>query len=189
MTPIRPVHPARYRVYQFFAALRAYLPAWTGGYRGPLAPADEAMARSILTTPAQHALFTRMPPNDRRHALAVARTLQRAGHSNPALLQAALLHDAAKSLGQSIPHRVLIVLLQAFGPGLLRRLAGAAGADHLPWWQRPFAVHAHHPALGAAWAREAGCHPQAVGLIARHEEKTADTDPLLAALRWADNLN
>jgi hypothetical protein len=55
-------------------------------------------------------------------------------------------------------------------------------------------VHAHHPAIGAAWAEEAGCEPLAVRLIARHQEALAsepigEVEKLLAALQWADDLN
>ena len=172
---------AAYRAYQFFVALKACLPG-----RG-LSPADENLVNTILLTPAQYALFNRMPPNDRRHALAVTRTLQQAGHTNFALLQAALLHDVGKSLGQPILHRVLIVLLAAFWPALLQKLSHPHRTHR---WLRPFVIHAQHPQLGADWARNAGCDDIAISLIARHEERigTAD-DNLLAALQWADDLN
>ena len=70
---------------------------------------DEALIASILKTTAQRQLFARMPPNDRQHALAVVRALQQASHGGSVLLQAALLHDVAKSLGMPIFHRVAIV--------------------------------------------------------------------------------
>lgn len=199
MTP-RQVHPALYRAYQFFVALKAGLPAWAGGGRGPLTAQEQALVKAILPTPAQQALFTRMPPNDQRHALAVVRTLRQAGHHHPALMQAALLHDAAKSLGQPIIHRVLIVLFNAFWPAALARLTGQSTKHSAPVtvqsvgrWRRPFVVHAQHPAIGGAWAKEAGCDPLAVQLIIKHQDEPVDTlteeQKLLAALRWADNLN
>jgi hypothetical protein len=172
-----------YRAAQFFAALRAHLPTWAGGVGSRLSDNEAALVATILPTAPQQALFARMPPNDRRHALAVLRTLQQAGHDHPALMQAALLHDVAKSLGQPLPHRVLIVLLRAFWPGALRRLAGDS------WWRRPFAVHALHPAIGAEWAAAAGCEPLAVDLIARHDMPAGPEEKLLAALQWADDLN
>ncbi len=187
-----------YRAYQFFIALRAYLPGWAGGLRGDLPAADARLVTTILPAPAQQRLFERMSPNDRRHGIAVARTLQQAGHHQPALLQAALLHDVAKCLGQPLPHRVLIVLLEAFWPAGLARLSARSfqddDLDHIAGWRRPFVVHAHHPALGAAWAAEAECHPVAVRLIARHQDGLDDEDSteearLLAALQRADNLN
>ena len=79
MTAPKVTHPALYRSYQFFIALRAYLPRWAGGVRDKLAPGDEALIASILKTTAQRQLFARMPPNDRQHALAVVRALQQAG--------------------------------------------------------------------------------------------------------------
>ncbi len=192
MMPAKAVHPARYRANQFFAALRAGLPRWAGGVRDGLTPDDAAWVASILTTPAQQQLFTRMPPNDRRHALAVARALQQAGYTDPALLQAALLHDVGKSLGQPIFHRVLIVLLKAFWPSVLNRLAQDTtqwlALEEISRWRRPFVIHAHHPAIGAGWAKNAGCEAGAVHLIAAHE-KTTGADERLAALQRADNVN
>ncbi|MCG3211029.1 MAG: hypothetical protein FOGNACKC_04666 [Anaerolineae bacterium] len=192
------MHPALYRSYQFFAAVKASLPR-------QLSPADTALMRAVLPAPAQQELFNRMPPNDRRHAIAVARTLQQAGHTEPALLQAALLHDVAKSIGQPILHRVAIVLFEAFWPAALRALSDWQQNDAAPsfadsqirgivWWRRPFVVHAHHPAIGAAWAKRAGCDSLAVTLILNHQQKPAAApatavEKLQAALYQADNLN
>jgi len=182
------MHPALYRSYQFFAAVKASLPR-------QLSPADAALVQSVLPTAAQQQLFACMPSNDQRHAVAVARMLQQAGHTHPALLQAALLHDVAKSIGQPILHRVAIVLLAAFWPALLARLAATeAHVLAVAWWRRPFVVHAHHPSIGAEWAGQANCLPLAVSLILRHQDKLAGppatpADELLAALQWADNLN
>ncbi|MCK6628317.1 MAG: hypothetical protein L6R45_24465 [Anaerolineae bacterium] len=203
--------PALYRAFQFFAALKASLPGWAGG---GLSHTDRLLVNTILTTPAQRRLFARMSPNDQRHALAVGRTLQQAGYQQPALLQAGLLHDVAKSLGQPIPYRVAIVLLKAFWPGLLERISKSANqprnAANGEWRMangessftlhpssfilHPFIIHAHHPAIGAAWAAETGCEPLAVKLIARHQETltgqpASEEEKLLAALQWADNLN
>lgn len=186
---------ALYRAVQFFAALKAYLPGWAGG---GLTAVDEALVAAILTTPAQRRLFARMSPNDQRHAVAVACTLRRAGYDHPALLQAALLHDVAKSMGQPIIHRVLIVLLKACWPSALQRLGQPSSLvnnpSSFPIWRRPFIIHAHHPAIGAAWAEEVGCEPLTVQLIARHQdtlsnEPVAEEEKLLAVLQWADNLN
>jgi len=190
MSGFQPSRPALYRVAQFLAAVKASLPAWAGGTSFPTSE-DLALIDSVLPAPSLQRLFYQMSPNDQRHALAVAHTLVQAGHSHPALLQAGLLHDAGKSLGQPIIHRVLIVLLEAFWPAALQRLSAAGPGG---WWRRPFVVHAEHAAIGAAWAREAGCDLLAVRLIARHQDKllagsSGDEDRLLAALRWADNLN
>ena len=204
MTSAKAMHSALYRVYQFFVALKAYLPLWAGGVSGQATVEDETWLRTILSTQAQQQLFARMAPNDQRHGLAVARTLQQAGHSQPALLQAALLHDVAKSLGQPILHRVLIVLLEAFWPAALSRLAGQVEGQEPQMsqveaqlrrrsWRRPFIVHAYHPLIGATWAEAAGCEAGAVTLIRQHQEKLgrrpAPEQDLLALLQWADSLN
>jgi hypothetical protein len=197
------MHPALYRVSQFFAAIKARLPAWAGGVTISLTAADQMLLASVMPTRSQQRLFARMPANDQRHAIAVARTLQEAGYSQPALLQAALLHDAGKSMGQPILHRVLIVLFEAFWPVALQRLSTPGSTesgihnsliDNVPFWRRPFVIHARHPAIGAAWAEAVDCEPVAIELIARHQDKltgqpTNETDELLAALQWADDLN
>lgn len=212
MTSPKMTHPALYRVNQFMAALKASLPPWVGGTRKGLTADDESLVTSILKTTPQQQLFTRMSPHDRRHAIAVARTLHQAGHRNPALLQAALLHDVAKSMGQPIIHRVLIVLLDVFWPEGLRWLSTTGESvsrqitghrssrfavihhSPIPWWRRPFVIHAQHPAIGAAWAAQAACEPLAVRLIARHQEElegepVGEEEKLLAALQRADDLN
>ncbi len=179
-----------YRSYQFFVALKA----WLFGLNN--ATDQASVINTILPLPAQTALFKRMSPNDQRHALAVAQTLRQAGYHNIALLQAALLHDVAKSLGQPIIYRVLIVLLEAIAPTVLAWLSFApdqANLAGISWWSRPFAIHAHHPTIGAAWAKAAQCEPLAIRLIIRHQEKLRaifnEEDHLLAVLQWADNLN
>ncbi len=129
MTAPKAIHPALYRAGQFFIALKAYLPAWAGGVQGKPSTEDEALVKSILSTPLQRQLFARMSPNDRRHAIAVARTLRQAGHNHLALIQAALLHDVGKSIGQPILHRVLIVLFEAFWPAALDRLSSTKAVN------------------------------------------------------------
>jgi hypothetical protein len=188
--------PALYRVYQFLLAVKANLPVWAGGVTPALAEAEARLLAQVLPTPAQQALFQGMPANDQRHALAVAHSLSRSGYQGQlALLQAALLHDVAKSMGQPLPHRVLIVLLTAFWPTALVRLATTeASLEQVPAWRRPFVIHARHPALGAAWARQAGCDPLAVRLIARHQAprptgSSQAEDRLLLALQVADDAN
>ena len=199
MTSSKTTHPARYRVYQFFIALKAGLPSWTGGVRGSLTAADEALVTSILATALQQRLFDRMPPNDQQHALAVVRTLQQAGYQQRVLMQAALLHDVGKSMGQPLIHRVLIVLFEAFWPSALSWLSGETtgrplSVEWASWWRRPFVIHAQHAQIGATWAEEAGCELAVVRLIARHQdilpvEPTEEEEKLLFTLQWADDLN
>ena len=70
------ISSALYRAYQFFVAVRANLPGWAGGDQGELAAEEQRLVALVLSTPAERALFARMTPNDQRHGLAVARTLQ-----------------------------------------------------------------------------------------------------------------
>ncbi len=172
----------RYRAAQFFSALFA-----------TISDDDLSLVDDILGhNPAALNLFRRMSTSDRRHAIAVAKTLLAAGHTDRQLLQAALLHDVAKSLGQPIVHRVLVVLLDKCCPALLKRLANAP--LDCARWRRPFVVSERHPQIGAAWAKEAGCAPSVVQLIARHQQKpvahpVSTAAKLHAALYAADNEN
>ena len=167
-----------YRVGQFFRALTARV-------------SEEEVKRAIcVLTPKAQALFRRQATQDQRHALAVYGALRQAGHTNPHLLAAALLHDAGKAAARLSPiHRSIIVLLGRFAPGLLAHLSQGESR----FWNRPFVVHARHPQIGARWADEAGCSPLTAALIRRHEEKQTavqtEQDRLLAVLQAVDDAN
>jgi len=174
---------ARYRAGQVVRALRARA--------NP--PGDAETAAALGWLPERAApLFLAMPANDRRHSLAVLHSLQAAGHADSALMQAALLHDAAKAgAGITLAHRVAFVLAEALFPGRLAAwAAGAAPPGDGP--RRPFWVLANHPRLGAEMAAEAGCDAGAVALIRHHQSPVTPDgmDPelarALAALRAAD---
>lgn len=162
-----------YRVRQFFGALTA----------GALNQRDRALVRQSLS-PAQRALFERMSPNDQQHAVAVVRTLIDAGWSDAELIQAALLHDAGKAAADiGLSYRVAVVLLRAFWPAGLNRLAATESG-----WRRPFHVHQRHPEIGAQLAAEAGSSGRVVELI-RHHQHPGDGETItreLAALKRAD---
>ena len=159
-----------YRARQFFSALTA-----------PLAKEDLCLAQQLLT-PAQWTLFRRMSPSDRRHGLAVCRTLQAQGPQPADLLVAALLHDVGKiSVPSTIGVRVAAVVLERCAPRRLER-EPASG------WMRPVAAYREHARRGAEWAARAGCSPTTVDLIHRHEAPAdPETDPLLARLQAADD--
>jgi hypothetical protein len=158
---------------------------------------DEIAEIESLLTPAQKALFERMERSDQRHSLDVYYTLRRAGHNDRELLQAALLHDAGKTVlagdkpisargplqRLTVWHRTLVVLLPGIAPGLLARLAVDGRG-----WKRPFAVHMQHAQASADLAAQAGSTPKVVALIRRHHEPEPD-DTRLALLRWADEQN
>jgi len=136
------------------------------------------------------ALFGAMPRHDRRHGVAVMRTLQQQGYSEPDLMAAALLHDAGKTAAPggrlTLPHRVLVVLLDALSPNLVAKI----GQDRPGSWRRPFFVQQHHAAIGAELAQRAGCSPSTVELIRSHEASRGRAEePLLAALQRADDMS
>jgi hypothetical protein len=74
----------RYRIWQLWRALT-----------GRLNTQEYVFAQRTLT-PAEHALFVRMPPYDQRHCMDVALVLGRLGVTDAAVLALALLHDIGK---------------------------------------------------------------------------------------------
>jgi predicted HD phosphohydrolase len=176
---------ALHRVDQFFRATFAQV-----------RPAEIDELRSILT-PEQMALFQRMNRIDQRHSLDVMNTLRRAGHHDGDLMQAALLHDAGKSVAEgglrpaargplqrlTVWHRTAVVLMQKNRPGWLARLA-ADGRG----WKRPFADHVHHAAISAELASQAGSTTEVVAAIRSHHESDSG-DQRAALLQWADEQN
>ena len=122
-----------------------------------------------------------MPVADRRHALDVVERLLARGHDDPDLLTAALLHDAGKGHRMRLWHRVAGVLLSAFAPGLLRRLADPDPAS----WRHPFHLFLHHARLSAKLAERDGASARAVALI-RGTPDPADAH-LSRALTEADD--
>ena len=126
-------------------------------------------------------LFATMPVADRRHALDVAERLVAAGHDDRDLLAAALLHDAAKGQRMRLVHRVSGVLLEAFAPRLLHRLAEPDPSS----WRHPFHLYLHHAPMSAALAERAGCSPRAAGFI--RGSASPDDERLLRAMKAADD--
>ncbi len=159
---------ALYRSRQFFGAVR---PRVDPSLR------DEAFR--VLREP-ERRLFETMTLRDQQHGLAVYRRLRRQEHEDPDLLVAALLHDVGKGR-IALWHRVAFVLLEAWAPGLLRRLGtpGEGGG-----WPACGGLHRclHHPELGAKLAQEAGSSDRVVALI-----RGDAPDEALAALWAADD--
>lgn len=157
-----------HRVAQFFGHLTARVD-----------PAEMEVASRLLPD-AVRPLFMAMPIADRRHALDVMGRLVVTGDTDPDLLTAALLHDAAKGHRMRLWHRVSGVLLEALAPRALSRLASPDEGS----WRYPFHLYLHHAALSADAVLAAGCSPRAAAFI------RGSTDPadavLAAALRRAD---
>ncbi|KPV49167.1 hypothetical protein SE17_34165 [Kouleothrix aurantiaca] len=163
-----------YRLRQFAAALAARLSA-----------ADRALLAQTLA-PAELALFMQMPRYDQRHCLDVCLTLRAAGHADPLLLRAALLHDCGKvdDDGRPLPlfYYGLFVVMQRLAPGLYRR-AARNGRGPLRW----FALHAAHDERSAAMAARAGSPPALVEILRDYGARRAT--PATLALGWADRQN
>ena len=168
--------------YRFRQGVRA-LGSW-------LRPVDDALAEQHLS-PALAALYRQMRRSERQHSLRVLHSLIAAGHTDPDLLVAALLHDVGKIRTHFfLPEKVLVVLVKAATPTLYRRW----GSGPARGWRRPFAVSVQHPAWGAEMVAAAGGSPLAVELIRRHADAldSADrthADRLLRALQGVDDLN
>lgn len=144
---------------------------------GRVSEAERAELASWLT-PRQLALFEAMHRADQRHGLDVVAHLRTAGHDDPELLVAALLHDCAKGPSVRLPHRVTWSLGERYGEGVLRAVAW------VPGFRDAFARLRHHADASARLALGAGCTERTAELI-RHQADPLDPDAG-AALRLAD---
>ncbi len=153
-------------------------------------PLDKGPAQEVLS-PELFRLFARMRRSEQHHALRVMRRLIAAGHTQPDLLIAALLHDCGKArhpLG--LAGRTLVVLTRA----MLPRRAARWGGGEPRGLRRPFVIAYQHPAWSAEDMAAAGASPLAAALARRHQEPYIKTprneeERLLALLQWADNLH
>jgi hypothetical protein len=147
---------------------------------GRVSPAERAALAAWLT-PAQLALFDGMHRADQRHGLDVVRALRAAGHDNPDVLLAGLLHDCAKGPSVGLWHRVAWSLGERYGRRV-RRLA-----ERLPGFADALHRLDGHAASSAEMALAVGCSPRVAELIAM---QSAATDSELGeALRLADEAN
>jgi hypothetical protein len=143
--------------------------------------ATERNALATWLTAAQVALFASMHRADQRHGLDVVADLRAAGHDDPELLLAGLLHDASKGPSVGIWHRVAWALGEHHG-AWIHRLAA-----HLPGFRAALERIREHPDRSAELALAAGSSARTADLI-RHQ--TAPVDPGAGeALRLADGRN
>ena len=163
---------------------------WRNVSARPLPTAAQAEIAAHLT-PAELALFQRFSSSDQWHSYRVLKTLQAAGHDQPDLWTAALLHDVGKTRAPlSVWERSWVVLGQMVCP----RKTAVWGQGQAVGWRRPFVVKAQHPAWGAEMAAAVGSRPLVVELIRRHQDNglvtaVTETDHLLCHLQWADDQN
>jgi hypothetical protein len=163
-----------YRLRQFFRALTAHLTI------------SERILLVQQLTDGELLLFERMSRHSQRHSLDVYHTLARAGHTDQALLKAALLHDCGKvdDDGKPIPlvYYGAFVLLKRFAPQTYDQ-AARDGQGLL----RPFTVHAAHERRSALLAQAVGSPPEVVAIL--HDYADGQHTPQTEALGWADGLN
>lgn len=149
---------------------------------------DDSPAQDILS-PAAFALYQQMPRADRKHHLRVLQTLLAGGHTHPALLRAALLHDVGKTRFRfALPQKVLVVLVKAFLPNKFRQWSQAAPKG----WRIPFVISGQHPSWSAEMGAAAGLDALTLELIQRHQTKLpsapqTEADRLLLLLQDADD--
>jgi hypothetical protein len=181
-----PVAQVCYRVRQFVGARLARVD-----------PVDRAaLLRAARVSPTLTALFERMPIAYQWHALNVARRLHAAGHTDPILLQAALLHDMGKwdpatNARVTLFVRSAIVLLGHMPGGgrLLRHLGSGpppARSLRYAWY-----LQINHPRLSATLAAQGGARREVIELIREHDRRApplpASQRARLAALQAADD--
>jgi hypothetical protein len=163
-----------YRIWQLLRALTAKLNA-----------AEIAFVQQLLA-PEYVALFTRMPRYDQRHCLDVCVTLLRAGHSDLALLRAALLHDCGKvdAQGRPIPllYYGLFVVCQRLWPQFYR-WAAANGRGVL----FPFYIHANHEVQAIQLAQRHHVPAEVIAILSDYAALRITNATQL--LGWADDQN
>jgi hypothetical protein len=144
---------------------------------GPKA-ADVAWVASVLSA-SELALWQRMYGPDRRHAVQVAREVERRlGHAATApVLAAALLHDVGK----------IDAKLRTYGRVVATLTIRLVGRDEVVAWRRARGIHrrialyALHPAIGGDLLELAGSDPLTVAW-AREHHAPRDTWTVPAAI-------
>ena len=148
--------------------------------RGP-APADEAWVERLLGA-GELALWRRMSGPDRRHAVGVARDVQRRlgpSTASPPVLAAALLHD----VGKVDPGLGTLARVPATVIGLVARERVAAGDGRIARYLR-------HDAIGAELLAAAGADHLTVAWAREHHlspERWTVPPEVAAALKAADD--
>jgi hypothetical protein len=136
----------------------------------PLGPrrADSTWAESVLE-PGEVALWRRMAPSDRRHAVGVARRVAASlgdGATRP-VLAAALLHDVGKIEAGFGPYRRSIATLSAMAvrhdPATIAAWTATRG------FTRRVGLYLQHPQIGADLLAMAGSDPLTVAWAREHQ--------------------
>jgi putative nucleotidyltransferase with HDIG domain len=169
-----------YRIWQFRQSLKK-----------PPGQEEWNQIKAILS-PAELALFQKLPVPDQNHSLRVLRDLEADEQTDHELLKAALLHDIGKT---RYPlrrwERVFAVLLEGFFP----KTAAAWGRKDPQGIYRPLVIIHQHPLWGADLAHEAGSSERVIWLIRHHEAQDLgglldhEGVELLKTLQKADNIS
>ncbi len=149
-------------------------------------PVDEQAAAGVLS-PELFDLFHRMRRSEQIHSLRMMKALCGAGHDQPDLLVAALLHDVGKSRHQlTLIDRVLIVLVKYGAPKVFAQWSAGdpVGA------RRRYVIGAKHAEWSAEDMLAAGASELAATLARRHMDEigtaASEEDRLLLLLMQAD---
>jgi hypothetical protein len=159
---------------------------------GPPRADDLAWVESVLT-PAGVVQFRRQPNHDQRHAVGVARDVERRLHGteyadDPRWISAALLHDIGK----------LDSRLGVYGRVVATVSGAVLGRDHAEAWSetsrftRRGGLYLRHTELGGDRIRLAGEPEEAARWSAAHHDpeqwpQLPIPEPVIAALDAADN--
>lgn len=171
-----------YRTWQAWQALRA----------GPLSFDEWQEVKGVLVKE-QLTLFAAQSMAGQQHGYRVMRTLKDAGHDEPELLVAALLHDLGKYQTRfTWLDKVKVVLTQRLAPGQATKWSKGPQRG----WTRAYVVKEAHPEWGAEALAAAGGSDLSVALVRRHQDPVGISpsednkeNRLLALLQWADNQN
>lgn len=148
---------------------------------------NERWVESVLSE-GELKLWRRMSGADRRHAVGVARDVERAlgDEAIKPVLAAALLHDVGKVTAR----------LGTYGRVIATLAGGAAGRDMAAAWTegkgftRRVGLYLQHPKLGADMLALAGSDPLTVTWTREHhlpEDEWTLPTPIAAALKAADD--
>lgn len=155
------MHRLRLQALNTHLVRRFVTSLWPGG---PGTDGEEWVAGVLLDR--EQELWRRMSGPDRRHALAVARRVERRlGHeATRPVLAAALLHDVGKvASGLGTYGRVVATLAARFGGhGMARDWSKARG------FTRRVGLYLRHPELGGDMLELAGSHPVTVAWARQH---------------------
>lgn len=138
-----------------------------------------------LLTADQREAFLTLSRFDQQHHHCVYDTLRSAGHTDPDLLVAGLVHDIGKhENGKRVGFvaRAAKVVLGRTAPGLLRSLAQPPASG----WRAGIVLAVHHPEIGANRARALGFDERVCVLIQTHEDAESHGSTILSALQHAD---